>query len=72
MNKEYDFAPISRKKEEAAAEAELKKSSYIISNGLQRKMKSSKIKILLEKFEFSTVSVNKHRSFTPMFIRVKT
>lgn len=39
MNKEYDFAPISRKKEEAAAEAELKKSSYIISNGLQRKMK---------------------------------
>lgn len=39
MNNEYDFAPISRKKEEAAAEAELKKSSYIISNGLQRKMK---------------------------------
>ena len=39
MNKEYDFAPINRKKEEAAAEAELKKSSYIISNGLQRKMK---------------------------------
>lgn len=39
MKKEYDFAPISRKKEEAAAEAELKKSSYIISNGLQRKMK---------------------------------
>lgn len=39
MNKEYDFAPISRKKEEAAAEAVLKKSSYIISNGLQRKMK---------------------------------
>ena len=39
MNKEYDFASISRKKEEAAAEAELKKSSYVISNGLQRKMK---------------------------------
>lgn len=35
----YDFSAISRRKEEAAADAEMKKTSYMISGGLQRKLK---------------------------------
>lgn len=35
----YDFSAVSRRKEAAAADQEMKKSSYMIPAGLQKRLK---------------------------------